>query len=98
MAHAAHIKIWLGTLSPASNAVFDGVLTAPQSEANREQVNSWIRTQHLADGVVDFNATLRDPTDPTVLNPAYAGPDNLHPNLLGYQVMANAVNLNMLSG
>jgi lysophospholipase L1-like esterase len=96
MAHAAGIKIWLGTIMPASNAVIDGTLLAPHSEQYREEVNTWIRTQHLADGVVDFDAALRDPSDPAILNPAYAGPDNLHPNLLGYQVMANTVSLAML--
>ena len=96
VAHAAGIKIWLGTIMPASNAVLDGTLLAPNSEQYREQVNAWIRTQHLADGVVDFDAALRDPSDPAILNPTYAGPDNLHPNLLGYQVMANTVSLAML--
>ncbi|HUE06439.1 MAG TPA: GDSL-type esterase/lipase family protein [Acidimicrobiales bacterium] len=96
MAHADGVKIWLGTLLPASNAFFDGTITAPKSELYREQVNAWIRTQHLADGVVDFDAALRNPTDPHVLNPAYAGPDHLHPNLAGYQVMADTISLSML--
>lgn len=96
MAHADGVKIWLGTLLPASNAFFDGTITAPKSELYREQVNDWIRSQHLADGVVDFDAALRDPSDPSVLNPAYAGPDHLHPDLAGYQVMANTVSLSML--
>ena len=96
MAHADGVKIWLGTLLPASNAFFDGTVTAPKSEVYRQQVNAWIRTQHLADGVVDFDAALRDPSDPHVLNPAYSGPDHLHPNLAGYQVMANTVSLSML--
>ena len=88
MAHAAGVKIWLGTITPASNAILDGTLTSPNSEIYREQVNAWIRTQRLSNGIVDFDAALRDPSDPAILNPAYAGPDNLHPNLLGYQVMA----------
>jgi lysophospholipase L1-like esterase len=96
MARADGVKIWLGTLLPASNAFFDGTITAPKSELYREQVNEWIRTQHLADGVVDFDAALRDPSDPHVLNPAYSGPDHLHPNLAGYQVMADTVSLSML--
>jgi lysophospholipase L1-like esterase len=96
MAHAGGVKIWLGTLLPASNAFFDGTVTAPKSEVYRAQVNAWIRTQHLADGVVDFDAALRDPSDPHVLNPVYSGPDHLHPNLAGYQVMANTVSLSML--
>lgn len=98
MAHAAGKKIWMGTVPPASNAVFDGTLLAPNSETNREQVNAWIRSQHLADGVVDFDRALRDPSDPTVMNPAYSGPDHLHPNLLGYEVMADTVPLSMLQG
>ena len=81
---------------PASNAILDAVLLAPLSEQYREQVNEWIRTQILFDGVVDLDAALKDPTNPNVFDPAYAGPDNLHPNLLGYQVMAATLDLSML--
>jgi lysophospholipase L1-like esterase len=97
MAHGAGVKIWLGTLLPASNAIFDGTIAAPDSERYREQVNAWIRSQQLADGVVDFDAALRDPANPTQLDPRYAGPDHLHPNLLGYQVMADTVSLPLLT-
>ena len=55
-----------------------------------------ISTQTLADGYVDFAAAMQDPSDPSDLNPAYASVDNLHPNLAGYQAMANAVPLPML--
>jgi lysophospholipase L1-like esterase len=96
MAHAQGVKIWLGTLLPASNSIIDGPTSAPLSEIYREQVNAWIRSQHLADGVIDFDAALRDPSDPTVLNPLYASADHLHPNLLGYQEMAATVTLSML--
>jgi len=96
MAHAAGKKIWMGTVPPASNAIFDGTLLAPKSETNREQVNAWIRSQRLADGVVDFDRALRDPSNPSVMNPAYSGPDHLHPNLLGYEVMADTVPLSLL--
>jgi lysophospholipase L1-like esterase len=96
MAHAQGVKIWLGTLLPASNAILDGTATAPHSEAYREQVNAWIRSQHLADGVIDFDAALRDPANQAILDPRYAGPDHLHPNLAGYQVMANTISLSML--
>jgi lysophospholipase L1-like esterase len=95
-AHAADLKIWLGTITPASNSVVDGTLTAPNSETYREQVNAWIRTQTLSDGGVDFDAAVRDPSDPSQMLPSLAGPDNLHPNLAGYQAMANAVNLSQL--
>jgi lysophospholipase L1-like esterase len=96
MARAAGLKIWMGTLLPASNAIIDGTPTAPHSETYRERVNAWIRSQHLADGVVDFDAAMRDPADPHVLDPQYASADHLHPNLAGYQVMADTVSLAML--
>jgi lysophospholipase L1-like esterase len=96
-AHAAGKRIWLGTILPASNALVDGVLLAPNSERYRQTVNAWIRTQRLADGVVDFDAALRDPAHPDQLLPAYAGPDNLHPSLAGYQRMADTVPLDLLS-
>lgn len=95
-AHAAGLKIWLGTILPASNAVTDGVFLAPSSDTYRQEVNTWIRTQTLADGYVDFAAAMQDPSNPSDLNPAYASVDNLHPNLAGYQVMADTVPLSML--
>jgi len=96
-AHGAGVRIWLGTITPAANAIVDGTLTAPHSEQYRQQINTWIRGQHLADGVVDFDAALRNPTNPSTLLPAYASVDNLHPNLAGYQAMADAVDLGMLA-
>ncbi|OLT32590.1 GDSL family lipase [Actinomadura sp. CNU-125] len=95
-AHAAGKRIWLGTLTPAANALVDGTLTAPNSERYRQEINAWIRTQNLADGVVDFDAALRDPSDPSRLLPAYASPDNLHPSPAGYERMAAAVPLDLL--
>ncbi|WP_198653518.1 GDSL-type esterase/lipase family protein [Actinocorallia populi] len=95
-AHAAGKKIWLGTLTPAANALIDGTATAPDSEKHRQQVNTWIRDQTLADGVVDFDAAVRDPAEPSQLLPAYASPDDLHPSLEGYKKMAAAVPLDLL--
>jgi lysophospholipase L1-like esterase len=95
--HAAGKKIWLGTITPASNSLLEGTGAAPNSENFRQQLNTWIRSQTLADGFVDFDAALRDPASPSVLRPAYASVDNLHPNLAGYKAMADAVDLNLLS-
>jgi lysophospholipase L1-like esterase len=95
MAHADGKKIWLGTLLPASNATVD---VTEHSEMYREQANAWIRSQHLANGVIDFDRAVRDPSNPTVMTPALVGPDNLHPNLLGYRAMADAVPLSTIQG
>jgi lysophospholipase L1-like esterase len=82
MAHALGIKIYLGTLTPA-----------PSREPLRSEVNHWIMTSHAADGVINFAAATSDPADPHYYNPDYNSGDNLHPNDLGYEMMANAIPL-----
>jgi lysophospholipase L1-like esterase len=71
-----------------------GVFT-PENEAKRQAVNRWIRTGGAFDGVIDFDATVRDPANPARLRPAYDF-DGVHLNDTGYEAMANAVNLQML--
>ncbi|HEX3787189.1 MAG TPA: SGNH/GDSL hydrolase family protein [Pseudonocardiaceae bacterium] len=85
--HAAGLRILGGTLTP-----FDGFHTySPTTEAIRQAVNNWIRTSHAFDGVIDFDAAVRDPSDAHRLRPTYDSGDHLHPNDAGYQAMANAV-------
>jgi lysophospholipase L1-like esterase len=91
-AHARGLKIFGATLLPFQGA---GYYTAA-GEATREAVNTWIRTSGAFDGVIDFDAVMRDPARPLMLNPAYDGGDHLHPNDAGYQAMADAINLEML--
>jgi len=54
-------------------------------------------TAGAADGVVDFHAALRDPSDPDRLRPDFDSGDHLHPSAAGYQAMANAVDLGLLA-
>jgi lysophospholipase L1-like esterase len=93
--HAMGLKILVGTLLPYYEA---GYFT-PAGEAKRQAVNSWIRTSNLHDGVIDFDEAMRDPSDPEpfpTLLPAYDSGDNLHPNVPGYDAMAEAVDLKLL--
>jgi lysophospholipase L1-like esterase len=69
----------------------------PARESARQQINAWIRGSGAWDGVVDFDQALRDPAQPTRLNPAYDSGDHLHPNDAGYQAMAQAVPLNLFT-
>lgn len=87
-AHAAHIAIFGATLTPAS--------LPPAREAIRLAVNEWIRTSGAFDGVVDFDAALRDPARPRDLQRRYNSGDGVHPNDAGYAVMAGAVPLEQL--
>ena len=91
-AHARGLKIFGATLLPFRGA---GYYSAA-GEAEREAVNRWIRTGGAFDGVIDFDAVMRDPADPLRLNPGYDSGDHLHPNDAGYQAMADAVSLQML--
>ena len=91
-AHARGLRIFGATLLPFQGA---GYYTAA-GEATREAVNAWIRTSGAFDGVVDFDAVMRDPADPLRLNPPYDCGDHLHPNDAGYQAMADAISLGML--
>lgn len=63
----------------------------------RQRVNSWIRTAGAFDAVLDFDAAVRDPNRPTRLLPARDGGDHLHPNDAGYEAMARAVPLSLLT-
>jgi lysophospholipase L1-like esterase len=89
MAHARGVRVIGGTMTP-----FEGWNTyGPQEEQTREAVNQWIRVSHAYDGVVDFDAVVRDPTDPHRILPALDSGDHLHPNDAGYRAMGEAIPL-----
>jgi lysophospholipase L1-like esterase len=91
-AHAAGIRVLGGTITP-----FEGWQSYDANEeATREAVNTWIRSSSSFDAVVDFDAAVRDPADPHRMLPLYDSGDHLHPNDIGYAVMANAVDLAQL--
>ncbi len=68
----------------------------PANEADRQELNAWIRTSGVFDAVVDFDAALRDPAQPQRMAPQYDSGDHLHPSLAGYRAMAEAVPLTLL--
>lgn len=84
--HARGIRVLHGTLEPKGKA------TPP-----RNATNDWIRTRSPADAVVDFDAAVRDPSDPDKISPAYDGGDGLHYGLEGYRAMAAAVPLDEIA-
>jgi len=93
-ARARGLKIFGATITPIGSSTIPGVAT-PENEAKRQAINRWIRTGGAFDGVIDFDAAVRDPANPTRLLPAYDF-DGLHLTDAGYQALANAVNLPML--
>jgi lysophospholipase L1-like esterase len=84
-AHRHGVRVFGATLTPAS--------LPPQRESIRLAVNQWIRTAGAFDGVVDFDAALRDPSRPERLQQGYDSGDHIHPSDTGYAVMAQAIPL-----
>ena len=94
-AHAAGIEIVGGTILPFKDDLL-GFYT-PENEAKRKAINHWIRTSGEYDGVIDFDAAVRDPADPERLRATYDSGDHLHPNDAGMAAMAAAIPLRLLS-
>lgn len=88
-AKARNIKSYIATITPLG----PGYYTAAR-EAARQTVNNWARNNTVFDACIDFDAAVRDPSNTTNLLPAYSS-DGLHLNPLGYQAMADAVNLGL---
>lgn len=88
-AHARDILVYGATILPFGGSFYD----SPEHEAARSTVNEWIRTSGAFDAVIDLDAALRDTTDPIRLLPAADTGDHLHPNEVGYRMMAEAVDL-----
>ncbi len=91
-AHASGIKVIGATITPYGGAAY----YSAQGEAVREAINSWIRTAHAFDGVIDFDAVMRDPNKPTWIREDFQRGDHLHGNDAGYAAMAAAVKLSLL--
>ncbi|MGB6190965.1 MAG: SGNH/GDSL hydrolase family protein, partial [Terracidiphilus sp.] len=87
-AHAHGLRVIGGTITPYVGSTY--YHPGPLSEADRQQVNAWIRGAGHFDAVVDFDAVVRDPQHPDRLLPAYDCGDHLHPSPAGYKAMGEA--------
>ncbi len=87
-AHAHGLRVIGGTITPYVGSTY--YHPGPLSEADRQQVNAWIRAAGHFDAVVDFDAVVRDPQHPDQLLPAYDCGDHLHPSPAGYKAMGEA--------
>ena len=92
-AHTHGIAVIGCTLTPYHGAGY----STDNGEAIRKAVNEWIRTSGAFDGVVDFEAAVRDPQHPDTFLPAYDPGDHLHPNDAGYKVMGDAIDLKLFT-
>jgi lysophospholipase L1-like esterase len=90
-AHARHMRVYGATILPFGGSQY----SSPDHEAARSAVNAWIRDSHAFDAVIDLDAAMRDPAEPTKLRSSDDSGDHLHPNEAGYRVMADAIDLRL---
>jgi lysophospholipase L1-like esterase len=90
-AHLHGIKVIGATLTPFGGARIYSV----GGEVTRQAVNEWIRHSREFDGVLDFDAVLRDPARPAQMASDLESGDHLHGNDAAYAKMARAVNLTL---
>lgn len=91
-AHQHGIKVFGATLTPYEGADY----FSQDGEAVRQEVNRWIRSSETFDGVVDFDAAVRDPKHPSRFREEYQSGDHLHPSAAGYKAMAAAIDIEAL--
>jgi lysophospholipase L1-like esterase len=92
-AHAHGIRIYGGLLTPYQGAGY----ASAEGEQVRQAVNNWIRTSGAFDGVVDFATPVADKANPLAFDARFNEADKLHPNDAGYQAMADAIDLEMVT-
>lgn len=100
-AHGRGLRILGATLTPFAGALSGTPLDdyhQPGKDALRRQLNAWLRQDSPFDAVIDLDAALRDPADPSRLAAAHDSGDHLHPGDAGNKAMADAVDLQMLMG
>ncbi|MEV0170044.1 SGNH/GDSL hydrolase family protein [Streptomyces sp. NPDC050803] len=90
--HARGLRMLAATIVPCEG---EARCTAA-ADAERVAVNAWIRDAGVFDGVLDFDAVLRDPADPARILPAYDSGDHLHPGDAGLAALAESVDLGLL--
>jgi lysophospholipase L1-like esterase len=91
-AHDHGIRVYGATIMPfAGFKSYD----TPVSEADRQTVNTWIRTGGRFDHVIDFDVIARDPSNPIKLSPAVDSGDHLHLSAAGYKIIAESIDLSL---
>ena len=95
-AHDRGVKVIGATLLPFGPIPERPGYYSEESAAKREALNQWIRSSREFDGIIDFEAAVRDPKDPKKILAAYDSGDHLNLNDEGYKAMGNAVDLKLI--
>ncbi|WP_425473210.1 SGNH/GDSL hydrolase family protein [Streptomyces montanus] len=91
-AHARGLRVLAATIVPCEGET----RCTAAADAQRVAVNAYIRSNSDFDGVLDFDAVVRDPERPSRMLPAYDSGDHLHPGDAGLAALAESVDLKLL--
>lgn len=89
--HENGLRIFAATLPPFGGAPY----YSNEKELIRQEVNRWILTNEVFDGIIDFNTALADPEHPEQLLPVYDFGDHLHPCDAGFKALADCIPLSL---
>lgn len=97
--HAFGIPLFAATITPFSAPGGNVTLqpyTSPLRDRTRQSINDFIRNSGgVFDAVFDFDALLRNGSVPSQLAEQYNSGDYLHPNVKGYQLLADTFDLSV---
>jgi lysophospholipase L1-like esterase len=93
-AHEHGLRVLAATITPYVGSAY--YHPGPRAEADRQKLNQWIGSSDAFDGVIDFDALLRDPAHPERLLQEADSGDHLHPGPEGYRRMGEAVPITLL--
>ena len=94
--HKSGVRVIAQTLPPRTGFAKKGY--TQQMEELRIRINGWIRDNAMFDYVLDADALLRDQKNPSVTDDRYHQGDHLHPNQAGGMLLAQAYDLQKLTG
>lgn len=86
------LRVYGATITPFGSNSYYSVA----HESVRQSVNTYIRSGKF-DAFIDFDAAVRDTSNPPRLQAAYDSGDGLHLNPAGYQKLADTVNLTLFA-
>ena len=93
-AHQKGIRVYGATITPFKGNNY----YSADHERGRSTLNQWIRTTELLDGVIDFDAAVRNPDDPEAMQRQFLFENDwLHLNAAGYETMGGCIDLGLFT-
>ncbi len=93
-AHAAGARVFITSITPRASY-------SETQNADRALVNAWVakggNCSGECDHALDFDAVVRDPGQPNRIAPSLDSGDGIHPNPKGYSLIADSIDLALLS-